>query len=120
MATDRNSKEHELPGLLGEIRRKFPEERPTVSKIVRFLALSFTPDQAIAIGAAIFSAWAWLFPRDPSDTARCKVIRPARGTVCGAKFISSEPHEKGVLMVCANHHPSLIKMAWRRDGPRIR
>ena len=100
--------------LLQEVRREFGTSRPARGKLATFIA-GFGVGDSIALAALILAGWAYLNPRDPEKSPRCKQKWALANRICAGKFVHTEYDEANcrLIMICEHGHKTVKRIALR-------
>lgn len=106
MATER-----ERINIIDEVRQEFGSIKPTQSQLTTFIK-NFGLSDAIAISSLILASWAYLFPRDPEKTLRCKHKIGTTSIICNRKIVHTELDrvKNELTLYCEQGHKSLKKI----------
>lgn len=103
--------ERERIDIVNEIHKNFGSEKPTLFQLATFiLQLGFADGAAIA--SIVLASWAYLFPRDPEKSLRCRKKINLSSFICNRKIVHTEvdTNKQTIVQICEQGHKTIKRI----------
>ncbi|MEW8663078.1 MAG: hypothetical protein AB2557_11550 [Candidatus Thiodiazotropha sp.] len=103
----------DLPSILEESKKKFPDRKPTEEELHEFVkpivaAAGLGVGELLALGALLFAIWSHFNPRPGRSEAVCK--RLFEGKKCGKKFVHTKKENGEINLWCERKHKTVLRV----------
>lgn len=95
----------DITQLLLDIRKEYGTSKPSITGLANFIT-GFGVSEGIALASLIVAGWAYLNPRDPEKSPRCRKLLRMSNRICGGKFVHTQYDEQNarLIMICEHGH----------------